>query len=240
MKKYKNPHTKEAIGDPLLGMIGQCSIELINEEADAALKDVDWKALEDVNLDEWFKEAMNSQMVKRKPTKRSMPRRVLSYAASFLLFVIVTFMLIIATHEPARAAVIRFIVERFPKYSEYFIRPEDEDINTELTRINPGYIPDGFRLTQLQDTPDRLFMYWENESTDQFIVYHQTSGDSTLMLDTETATIHQIIIGKVAVEVIEKDDSITMQFFSDDVCYAVTTNLSYQECILIAESILEE
>ena len=97
--------------DPLCAMAGQCATELINEEVVAALKAVEWEALKDVSLNDWFEKTIQNKTEKRKPISRSLPRRILLYVASMLLFVIVTSALILATHEPARAAFIRFIVE---------------------------------------------------------------------------------------------------------------------------------
>lgn len=230
----ENSFTNEPINDSLCTIAGQCAVELINEEANAALESVDWAALNDINMDDWFEKAILRQRKAIEPP--SILRRIMLYAASFFMFVVITSALI-STYEPARAVFIRYIVERFPQYSEYFIQPDKGGENIGISYTEPSYIPVGFILIQSMDAPEMRFMSWGDESEEHFISYSQTIGESSVMVDTEHATIRQAMIDDMAVEIIEKGKVTTIQFFQGDVCYMLISDIAFSECVQIVKSI---
>lgn len=223
--------------NPFLKMAGQSAVALMNEEVETALKTVDWNGLKEVNLDAWFEHAVSTHSEKGRRHRIRKAARLLSYAASLLLLLIALAAIVFATIEPARALFIRFIIERFPQYSEYFIQDDNDGTDSCESFSEPSYIPEGFELDNRTDTDESRFLDWTHVKTGQFIMYSQTKGESSIMLDTEDAQVEQMTINGHPVDVIMKDPTITVQFFSDTFCYALITDLPYDECMEIVESI---
>lgn len=217
-------------------MLGKAAIEVINKSAFSASKDIDWLALKDRNLDRWIDNAINRSFV---PTRRkkNMRDRVLVFAAITVLAFFTTAFVVIATVEPARAALIRFIIERFPQYSHYSIFPNEQVSEKPISYIAPEYIPKGFTLSYEQSTLASKTIQWKNHKTDQFVQFLQTNGESALMLDTENAKVYTISIKGRDAEVIEKDNVITIQVFLDDAVLAIVGNISLDEAIKMVSSI---
>ncbi len=220
---------------PFLVMAGQSAVALLNEEVETALRTINWDDLEGISLDAWFENAVSTHKERRSGIR--ITGRLLSFAASILLLLVALAAIVFATVEPARAFLIRFIVERFPQYSEYFMHESDEETGSDESFTEPSYIPQGFELNNNMDTDDSRFLSWVNDETGQSIMYSQTKGESSIMLDTEDAQVEQLIINGHPVEVIVKGKLTTVQFFSDVYCYALITDLAYDECMCIAESI---
>ncbi len=235
MKRNRAKRMNET--SPFLEMAGQGAVAVLNEEVETALHAVNWSDLEGVNLDAWFEKAVSSRSERKRHPRIRKARRLLSFAASVLLILIALAAIVFAAVEPARALLIRFIVQRFPQYSEYFIQEEEEDIDFDESFSEPSYIPEGFQLDNSMDTEESRFLSWINEETGQSIMYAQTAGESSIMLDTEDAQIEQLMINGHGAEVILKGQLTTVQFFSDEYCYALITDLSYDECMGIVESI---
>ncbi|NLV58299.1 MAG: DUF4367 domain-containing protein [Clostridiales bacterium] len=234
--KSERSDMKDNMNDHTLFIAGKAALDLIREEADEALSQVDWSKLEAVDLDDWFFDTLNK--TKRKERyKRSLADRILVYAAAIVLAIFLTATLILATVEPARAALIRFLIERFPQYSEYSINLVEDEQPEKMTYVLPGYIPDGFEPEDTQDTSASRAMMWRNPETNQFIQYMQSDGESSVILDTEKALIRSIKINGVNAEVVEKGSVTTIQIFYKDTFFVVVSDASYEECLKIAESI---
>jgi hypothetical protein len=223
---------------PFEAMIGECARELLNEEVDAALRDADLRAIEGVDLDAWFERAMVGG-ARRRANRKKRPRARI-YAAS-IAAALVAAALAFAMAEPARAAIIRFFVERFAQYSEYSVAPSEDMGDVRRAFVKPEYIPDGFvmKTTEAEDSPDTRDLYWINGDNTNFIGYFESSNDSSIMIDTENADIRHITLHGVRAEVIRHQNgrNITIQFFHDNACYAVFSDLSYEETLRIAQSI---
>lgn len=215
--------------------IGECALELFKESVDQALADVDLTKIDTTELDAWFFAKVNT-MVNEPKRQKHWTEVILAYAASFVALAIITSALVLAVSEPARAAFIRFIVERFPQYSEYFIIGEED---AEFVPIKPEYIPEGFAEAISTDTDEDRLISWINADTGQFITYLQTTGESSTELDTEDAEIRSEVVNGQAIEVIIKGNNTTMQFFRNSACYVIATDISYQECLKVTESLFK-
>lgn len=235
MKRNRSRNVKKS--NQFLEMAGHSAIALINEEVETALGTVNWDELIEANLDTWFEDTVRTYSGLYSRYRIQNVRRVLSYTASILMLLVTVAVIVFAAVKPARALLFRFIVERFPQYSEYFIKDDNEDTDSDETFTEPSYIPEGFQLENSINTDEARFYDWMNEETGHFITFSQTKGESSIMLDTEGAQIEQMMINGHSVEVIVKGELTTMQFFSDTFCYALITDLTYDECVKIVESI---
>ncbi len=224
---------------PFERLVGECAAELFMDEVEAALKDVDCAELEGVSLDDWFWNtiAENTAKPEQERPQRSLAKRILLYAASFIAFLIVTGVIVLATVEPARAVFLRLLVTRFPQYSEYIIQLYPDDEIKEFEYVEPTYIPVGFRLDSEARYPDSLSLYWLDNTGELFIAYSQKGAGSPISLDTEDAVISTIQIQDVVAEMIQKSNVTTIQLIHADSCYIATTNFSAEECLKIVESL---
>lgn len=236
-KKSERTDMTNALEAQNLSILGACALELIREEADRALGDVDWTALEGVDLDAWFERVLEQQRGVKPRRKRSLAHRVARYAAGIVLAVALSAAVVLAVYEPARAALIRFLIERFPENSLYSISYEKGEQSGKMVHVAPAYIPEGFVLRDSMVVDGVSDMDWINPTTQQFIGYYQSNGESPLMLDTENASVRSAPIHGTNAEVIEKGNTTTIQFFHGDMCFAIYTDLPYDECLKIAESI---
>ena len=227
---------KRALNNQLLSMAGKCALDIIREEADKTIENMDLDSMDTADLDKWFFDTINKQNSKDS-YKRPLFDRILLYAAGIVLAIIMLGAVILTTFEPARAALIRFLIERFPEYSAYSINYEKDEQIGIMEPVYPTYIPDGFELDDSAASSDSSSKSWVNPNTKQFIYYLQTDGKSSTALDTEGASVQIIQLNGVDADVIEKSGGVTIQFFYKDTCYVVYTDISFAECLKIAESI---
>ncbi len=175
-----------------------------------------------------------------KPVRRPRFRTALTAAALTVGFAVLAFAGAVLTIEPVRAQVLKFLVERFPEYSRYVTVPGPEAPEHPVTAYSPSYIPEGFVLVD-DNQSDSFFRVrsWQ-KSEEEFITLIQMNEDGAIALDTEDANVYNIeLFGEMA-EVIEKKGRIMIYFIKDQGAFTLTTHLSYEETLRIAQSVTTE
>lgn len=128
-----------------------------------------------------------------------------------------------------------FIIDNFDIFSTYKLtESNDNSVNGEIT---VGYIPDGFELTNEQESSRAIVNDYYDSNSEFFIITKSTSSTSAVF-DTETGRIENINIeGQSYIFYIDKNDYKYLVWNKNDYVYQIDGTISKDELLRIAETV---
>ncbi|NLM22258.1 MAG: DUF4367 domain-containing protein [Peptococcaceae bacterium] len=182
------------------------------------------------------KEALNN--INKKTVK------ILPKAAIFLLVLIGSFTIMVASVEALRVKALNVIMNIQNQYTSIQTKDDNnghpkqsnEQILPAWIRYAPNYIPDGFKVNRTEKRETREVIYFVNEQG-QIIEFIRYLGSNTdLRIDTEGADVQQILIHKKEALLSEKQGIITI-VWTDEYLFSLIGEEDRAEMIKMAESI---
>lgn len=164
---------------------------------------------------------------------RTASRRIAMLIVSILLSLTVTVFGVEAIRKPF----IEFVVQTFETFTDVLF-PDNNSENSEPVRyITPTYITDGYVLDSLQqDDVGQNIVYFTEDGID--LVYQQWIMDSTTwMLDTEDATLEEIMVGEMPGLFFSNKGYNNLLFKDNTYSFYLSGVLSKEELLKIAKSI---
>ena len=115
--------------------------------------------------------------------------------------------------------------------------PEDEQEEMQLNNDKTMYIPDGFELVESTDMGSVQIFKYEDSKGSTFRI-ERSDHTTQITVDNERFDYDEISIAGQTAYAFEDEERSALLFYSDDYTYFVYSNISIDELIKIAESIL--
>lgn len=164
--------------------------------------------------------------------------RMVETAACLVLIVGIAAPIAIANVESIRSRVLEALIQVQEKYTEIGMIESEEDafyVPEEWKgQYYPTYIPNGYELKEI----GQFVMYLEYENEDgELLTFDECTESSAVSVDSEGAIIsYDKICGSEAM-FIEKDDVITLIWWTEDRYFVIDSRESRSEMIRIAENV---
>lgn len=101
----------------------------------------------------------------------------------------------------------------------------------------PQYIPESYNLDSAQEVGSQKFLLYRDPSGNE-LIFIQGNLDSELQVDTENATTEDITINNAKAMLIEKNDRLTILWFTNDAILCTIGVLPRDEIIMFSENIV--
>lgn len=219
--------------------------ELLYQHAPAA-RDL-WLASlpepEDIRSSRRFRRKMAAllRQARRTPAQR-VALRQMKRAAMIALVAAVTVFSCAMTVEAFREKVLQVITTIFQDRTEFRYSPA-EDVPAEgqgLGELTFGYLPEGMELVDSQE--DAVYRHLKyTDAAENYLMIDQSdidkSDSSTVILDTEDSTAEHLLIGDEEAALYQKDGRTILHWTIDHSVLILSTNLSRDEAISVAEAL---
>ena len=128
-----------------------------------------------------------------------------------------------------------FIIDNFDVFSTYKLtESNDNSVNGEIT---VGYIPDGFELTNKQESSKSIVNVYYGSNGEFYIIAKSTSS-AKADFDTETGNIENIDIdGQAYTFYIDENNYKYLVWTKNDYVYQIHGTISKDELLKIAETV---
>lgn len=237
----KDNDPKENIFEEFYKYIGINHAENTAKQADEIIgksKDLDFPE----GLDIWFDGYIGD--IVKKERKKKLKSKVNSIARNVAIFLIMLALGGVITTISVEAYRIRFfniVTEITKEYTKINIEREPkEDISKNAVfkkpYFYPGYIPTGYKQSNIQSFDQLRLIHFENENRD-IIEFLQTDLNPDFQVDTEGATTEEININGSKGFFVKKGDTKTLLWFTDTNTFYIMGNLDEREIITMAESL---
>lgn len=162
--------------------------------------------------------------------------------AAIILVLLLSLTTITFSVRALREPVIRFIVETYEKFSNViFVNDKsEEDIIDDFTfvKIDPTYIPEGYSLESNFEYDNGYQAMYANKENGITIIYSQhINNDSVLQANTEGVSYQNITINNLEGISYSNKGNNTVIFNSKEYVFSLTSKISNEELVKIAESI---
>ena len=155
---------------------------------------------------------------------------------SFALFALMAFAV-----PSIRVTLANYFIQQNEKHIGMELQDSSEEIQdndpTSTNYVIP-YLPKGFEITEEVDTDNLLVIQYINEN-DEAIRFERHNDTVTLTIDSEESGFEQVIISNYECYVSSKNGINTIIFNTENYGYIISAEISIDELIKIAESILK-
>lgn len=209
-------------------------LEEIHEEAQA----LDYPK----EVDQWFMAYLKEQKTKE---KKAQTRKQLSAVSKWvaLFLVVLTGGLAVTTSsvEAFKIKLFNMVSEITSQYTSLQFVEEDK-MDTKAVEITwhnylyPNYLPEGFKLTEVQEFGNTKLTYFEDGAKKR-IEFSQSEDSAAFQIDTEQAQSKKVTINGNEGWLVDKDGFTTLVWKQGDLVLYLIANLSDEELLKVAESI---
>lgn len=217
-------------------MIKHAGHEILAEMAAKAPKN---KEIKDVVGDTDALDKRMQKVINRHQNRQRMRKtgKVMSRIAAVIAVLVIVTGVAIVSSDALR---IRFL-NLFHSSSE--ISTEIEITDKELPKaqeaiVEPKYLPGGYELVETSSYPGMFISYFQNKKSEKFEI-EQIDINTEISLNTELINYREIKIGGKDAYVTVEQDMNNLQFYSNEYAFFIYGDLSIDEMIRIAESIVE-
>ncbi len=196
--------------------------------------------LKDITFSEAFEKKMEKLIRAQKKSYFYLINTVGKRVAVIILAIMISLTATTFGVKAIRESVIKFITETFEKFTSVSVENENPDIQVEIIKTAPQYIPEGYILES------------EMESGGIYRVIYSSLGNSTIdyiqkiyfgtiyNVDTEDIKYEKININSFEGIKYVKNGINTVVFADSTYMYDISGEVSFDELIKIAESIKTE
>ncbi len=163
-------------------------------------------------------------------------RRIGKTAAVAAITVTLLFSTAMVTNAQFREKVIAWVIEKFEEYSIFSLQGDGENMQLDLQRYQPAYLPDGAALQNVVNSPGYIIYKYEIGDSDFFNIM-LSQPDARIAVDTEDADIEPLDRNGVTGYFFKKDDWNYVSFECDGGLFSVYGSLDVDELIKIAAGI---
>ena len=175
----------------------------------------------------------------RKRTVRFLPK-----AAIFLLVLLGSFTIVVASVQALRVKALNIILNIQNQYTSIQTKDENngqtkqgnEQIPPNWSGYVPNFIPPGFKVVKTEERDMLEAIYYTNEQGQTIRFTQYRSSDTDLRVDTEGATVQNISIHNNDALLAEKQGLVSI-VWKEDFLFFLTGEVDKAEMIKMAESI---
>jgi len=144
------------------------------------------------------------------------------------------------TVPPIRVALLNFCIERNEEYISFDLQEQGEEhiekTDDDLSNII-SYIPEGFETENITENGNTLIVTLVND--DVFIRFTRYTSAASIAVDGEDSNYKTIMIGDNEVYTFSKNNVNTIIFKDENFGYLLSSEISMEELLKIAKSMLE-
>lgn len=179
----------------------------------------------------------------RKKTVKMLPK-----AAIFLLVLIGSFTIMVASVEALRVKALNIIMNIQNQYTsiqtkdQHNSQPEqtNEQIPSDWTGYAPSYIPQGFKVDRTEKRGMMEAINFTNEQGQTIRFTRYLSDNTDLRIDTEGATVQNILIHNSEALLAEERGLVTIVWKEEDSLFLLIGEADKAELINVAESVTKK
>jgi len=157
-------------------------------------------------------------------------------AVAVICMFFTVFALAAFTVPPLRTAIANYVLEYNEKYIKIDITSDDNQSSYAKQEYEPGYIPDGYALSEIKQMGQTLSIEYINDYG-QTIRYARYTGDVNITLDNEGSDFKEIYINGMKGYSTEKKGLVNIVFHDGIYTYTLISEASFEETFKITESI---
>lgn len=180
---------------------------------------------------------IQKRVEKRNLSPKIFPKKRLR-AVVCLCFALTISVFAVTRVEAFRLPFIRFFTEVKEKSTKFIFQGEN---NTNLTKnyqaYEPGYIPDGYNIVEVNEGDGSFYMKFMNDEETQSYTFWYYETPSASAFDTEEAGVTKILIAGNQSYAIEKNNELRILMNKDNHQFFLRGTLSLDEACEIMESI---
>lgn len=223
------------------GLVGEAHLQNLCDEFDEFCKTTEIKVTTS-NMDKRF-EDYNRKLKKKKKRSELIRRwknisRKIAVVIGVLLILSVTLTFSV---DAIRVRVLNLFEEVKDKYTEFRLEEEDMDNTSLPVESNnymifyPTFLPKGYYLEETQGEKVIINSFYTN-GEDSIIFVQQEEGVVS-QVDTEDATVEEIMIGHVSGYIIREEDSVILIWNNDYFSFLLQGEIGQEEMLKIATSL---
>ncbi|MEA4973457.1 hypothetical protein SDC9_78473 [bioreactor metagenome] len=214
-------------------MIIACDRVLANNTSNL-LSSIDFESIE---YSSEFKRKLNKLIPNCFATKSHV---WLKKIAAILIIMLIGTTSIFTFNATARQKLFNWLINTFPKYSEFFVTSQDTATSDDLNKYHAFYLPGGFNLSEKSELDTIVTEEYQNNS-DKFIwILKKITNDTPINLNTEDTEIQWFINDGIEYMYWEKDGVSYITWEKDGITFNINTNVDKSTCIKIAESVKKQ
>lgn len=238
---------EEKIMEALFEYASTCHVE--NIIAQNLIED---DSASDLVLPPEFDQKMKRLIVRhdRKETLKNTRDRMVRFlpkVAIFLLILLGSFTIVVASVQALRVKALNIVLNIQNQYTSIQTKDEndgqrkkvDEQILQDWSGYVPNYIPQGFKVVKTEKRDKIEAIYYINEQGQSIEFTQYLSSNTDLRIDTENATVQNILIHNSDTLIIEKQGLVSI-VWKEDSLFSLIGEADKSELIKMAESIKEK
>lgn len=193
------------------------------------------------DLNHKFSRSFERKMEKliRKNNYKPFAKGFKKVAVIFLLVTSILFATIMNV-EALKTRFIKIIKEVYNELTSFsFIVENDnrDNLDIRFKIMEPEYIPTGFKKIEVDELYTIRIISYENEKGDVIIYQQNYITNGKIILDTEDANIENVKINNYQGQIISKNETNQLIWFSEEYYFNILSTLEKEELIKIGESI---
>lgn len=195
-----------------------------------------------LELDEKCMKAIDNAIARKKRREnmekaRKVARRLTMVAASFLVVIAISSVVLYNTVEAFRVVVSDYVIELFDVGDGSIVSVESNK-NKEPDVVFPTWLPDGYEIVREMNEADVKIIRCSNGHNNITFTAHSDISMGSFTVDTENAIeTYDIKLLNYNGIVVKKDQEIFLYWFEDNTAYQLWTDLlELETIILVAES----
>lgn len=206
-----------------------CDTALSNEIFDLTNN----KFIENINYSNEFKRNINKII----PHCYKATYKIFSKIAAVIIIMLIGTTSLFSFNVNARQKLLNWLINTFPKYSEFFYDSTDTATSSDLNKYNISYLPRGFNLYEKFES-DSMITEEYRDSSDKYIwVLKKVSSNTPINLNTEDTEIQWLIYNGTEYMYWKSDGIHYITWELDGITFSINTNLDEETSIKIAESV---
>jgi len=165
-------------------------------------------------------------------------RNIALKAAVAILAVIVVSCVAVASSEALRVQVLNMFLSSNDGYTEITFS-EDEQGQMPGDTVYAIYVPQGFELVESREMPNMYVVVYRNQAEDRIIV-ERFGINTQFSVDNERHENKEITIAGIPAFASEGEGESSLIFHSDSYAFHIGGDIVLEECIKMAESLLQQ
>lgn len=246
-RKYVSDEAVEKFDDARFALLMEAYSARLGEdyvEENARLQE-DESFILPSGLDEKCMKAIDSAIARKKcranmEKAKRVTKRLTVLAASFLLVIAVSSVVLYNTVEAFRVVISDYVIELFDVGDGSLVSVEPNNDKSHAL-VTPSWIPDGYELTLDKREVDMTMLRYSNGNNTILFTAHSDVSMGSIIVDTEDSieSYDTNIAGHKGIMVI-KDKEVLLYWFDSNVVYFIGTSVDESDTIIhIAESCYE-
>ena len=196
--------------------------------------------LKDITFSETFENKMQKLIRAQKKSYFYLINTVGKRAAVIILAIMISLTATTFGVKAIRESVIKFITETFEKFTAVSVENEEADAQDDIVKAVPQYIPEGYTLESEVDSGIFYRIIYSSQDKNTIDYVQQINFGTFYNVDTEDNEYEKININYFEGIKYVKNRINTVVFADETYLYTIQGQISFEELIKMAESIITE